>query len=344
MKKRFIFSIFIFFAGFTLSAQTESLTIGTSAVCAGEEVFLPVMAADLSNIGAITLYISFDTNSLTYLSLENIDPQLTSLTSNFTTSPPQLIIVWSNVTGANFPSTKFFDIKFQFINTTAPVGFDPGCEIADVNSQIIPVSYIDGVVESAVPVITVQPHDTTVATGSSAGFSVISPNATQYLWKESSDNGNTWKNLQDGGIYSGTSTYQLILSQAPAAFNYNRYKCLLIQLECPAESDAATLFLDSLAPVHTFTRANRFLHQNRPNPVDRSTTFEFLLPGDGFTRLTIQDITGNVVVTVIEDHFTQGKHAVQFDAGMLAPGVYFYKLLFRNDHDTFAASGKMIKL
>jgi len=344
MRKTTIIILFIFYAGLNLPAQTASLTIGTSAVCAGEEVFLPVTAADLYNVGAITLYINFDTNNLTYMSLENIDPQLAGLNSNFVPSPPQLIVVWSDITGANFPLTKFFDIKFQFNSETTAVQFDPGSEIADLTLQIIPVDYINGSVESSVPVITGHPHDTTVTAGNSASFQVISPNATQYFWKESSDHGATWEYLQNGGIYSGVNTDELLISQVPSTYNTYMYKCLVLRMDCPGESNSAILMVDTLSPVYSYADTRNYIYQNRPNPVKRFTTFEFFIPSNGYVRLTIHDITGQIVALITEDDFTSGRHAVQFDAGSLAAGIYFYKMAVWNNITNFAAAKRMIKL
>jgi hypothetical protein len=71
--------LFLFFFTPSLSAQTPTVTISTGKSCAGQEVLLSITASNLSNIASITLYVDVDTTRLTFVSLENIDPQLEEL-------------------------------------------------------------------------------------------------------------------------------------------------------------------------------------------------------------------------------------------------------------------------
>jgi hypothetical protein len=68
------------------------------------------------------------------------------------------------------------------------------------------------------------------------------------------------------------------------------------------------------------------LEQNYPNPFNPSTRIGFSLPEDGIVSLTIYDITGKEVKRIIEGFKMKGKYSVDFDAGQLSGGVYFYEL------------------
>ncbi|MDX2128438.1 MAG: T9SS type A sorting domain-containing protein [Chloroherpetonaceae bacterium] len=68
------------------------------------------------------------------------------------------------------------------------------------------------------------------------------------------------------------------------------------------------------------------LAQNYPNPFNPTTTIQFRLPQSGFTELTIYDMLGRKVSTLINQRMEAGLHRVNFNAQSLASGVYFYRL------------------
>jgi len=68
------------------------------------------------------------------------------------------------------------------------------------------------------------------------------------------------------------------------------------------------------------------LDQNYPNPFNPATTIAFALAKPSHVRLQIYDVTGRLVMTLIDRHMDAGEHKVQFAAGDLASGVYLYRL------------------
>jgi hypothetical protein len=68
------------------------------------------------------------------------------------------------------------------------------------------------------------------------------------------------------------------------------------------------------------------LSQNYPNPFNPSTTFEFSLPAKEHAVLTVHDILGRTVATLVERDLSAGSYVVPFDAHTLASGIYFYSL------------------
>ena len=68
------------------------------------------------------------------------------------------------------------------------------------------------------------------------------------------------------------------------------------------------------------------LRQNYPNPFNPTTTIEFALPNAEQVKLTIFDILGRQVTTLIDKRMEAGQHSVTFDASRFATGVYFYNL------------------
>ncbi|MCB2211045.1 T9SS type A sorting domain-containing protein [bacterium] len=68
------------------------------------------------------------------------------------------------------------------------------------------------------------------------------------------------------------------------------------------------------------------LQQNYPNPFNPSTQIAFNLSSPGKVKLAVYDVLGREVATLVNRGMSAGAHSVNFYAGDLASGVYFYKL------------------
>ncbi|WP_376777502.1 gliding motility-associated C-terminal domain-containing protein [Flavobacterium covae] len=78
--------------------------------------------------------------------------------------------------------------------------------------------------------ITTQPSDQTIAFGSNATFTAaVTPGTgtTSYQWQESQDNGATWTDVSNGGVYSGATTATLTLTTPPVSMNNYQYKLVI---------------------------------------------------------------------------------------------------------------------
>ncbi len=68
------------------------------------------------------------------------------------------------------------------------------------------------------------------------------------------------------------------------------------------------------------------LNQNYPNPFNPSTKISFTLGKSAYTTLTVYNILGQRVATLLAGAMNAGSHEVTFDARTLSSGVYFYRL------------------
>jgi aminopeptidase YwaD len=68
------------------------------------------------------------------------------------------------------------------------------------------------------------------------------------------------------------------------------------------------------------------LEQNYPNPFNPITNFIFSILNSGQTKLTVYDIMGREVQTLVNERLEPGKYETTFDGTSLNSGVYFYKL------------------
>lgn len=68
------------------------------------------------------------------------------------------------------------------------------------------------------------------------------------------------------------------------------------------------------------------LLQNYPNPFNPSTVVSFLLPAVSDVRLTVYDLLGREISTLVDGRKTPGRYEIRFDASGLSSGVYVYRL------------------
>lgn len=68
------------------------------------------------------------------------------------------------------------------------------------------------------------------------------------------------------------------------------------------------------------------LSQNYPNPFNPTTNIKFSIPKSTFVRLVVTDLLGKEVNVLINDFKLAGNYSVDFDAGSISSGIYFYSL------------------
>jgi hypothetical protein len=68
------------------------------------------------------------------------------------------------------------------------------------------------------------------------------------------------------------------------------------------------------------------LSQNYPNPFNPTTRISFELPSSQFVKLSVFNMLGQEVSTLLQTEMNAGSHFVNFDASQLSSGVYVYRL------------------
>lgn len=68
------------------------------------------------------------------------------------------------------------------------------------------------------------------------------------------------------------------------------------------------------------------LSQNYPNPFNPSTTIKYSIPHECKVLLTVYNLLGQKVTELINETKLAGTYEVQFNAGTLSSGLYFYRL------------------
>ncbi len=73
------------------------------------------------------------------------------------------------------------------------------------------------------------------------------------------------------------------------------------------------------------------LNQNYPNPFNPSTTIEFSIQNDSKIDLSVYNIRGQKINTIIHNKFTKGSHSIIWNGNdeigkSVSSGLYLYKL------------------
>jgi gliding motility-associated-like protein len=123
------------------------------------------------------------------------------------------------------------------------------------------------------PAITSQPVSLVQNLGTAAQYTVVASGANlTYQWQLSLDNGVTYSNLVNSGIYSGANTATLQISAISINMNGYRYRCIVSGTCAPAATSTGAL-LTVVAPVASFTvnNLNQCLNGNQFTFTNNST-------------------------------------------------------------------------
>lgn len=83
---------------------------------------------------------------------------------------------------------------------------------------------------------------------------------------------------------------------------------------------------------------------NAPNPFVASTTFRYCLPGEGRVNLTIVDLSGRTLATLLNEKMGAGVHETTYDGSKLKPGMYLCKMDIETSKGRQSKVLRLIKL
>jgi hypothetical protein len=80
------------------------------------------------------------------------------------------------------------------------------------------------------------------------------------------------------------------------------------------------------------------LKQNYPNPFSRQTNIEFFLPLESMVNVSVYDIYGKRINTLVDQNLEAGEHRIDFDGSHLQPGLYLCVMEYNNQMLTIKMS------
>jgi hypothetical protein len=69
------------------------------------------------------------------------------------------------------------------------------------------------------------------------------------------------------------------------------------------------------------------LEQNYPNPFNPTTQIKYSIPATGPVRLTVHNLLGQTVATLVNQTKSAGQHSLSFNASGFPSGMYVYRLI-----------------
>ncbi len=160
-----------------------------------------------------------------------------TITNTDTTPPPNYLDTDSDDDSCSDANEAYSDANADGgDNDYYGIGFPPPVDAYGrvtlapytVPADVGPNGTLDYVEAETPPSITTQPIDTTVCPGCNTTLSVTATGADTYQWQVF--NGSIWVDLSDTGIYSGTTTNTLTLTNVTTAENANQYRVVLNNL------------------------------------------------------------------------------------------------------------------
>lgn len=149
--------------------------------------------------------------------------------------------------------------------------------------------------------------------------------------------------MYQGGDIIGVANYDIVTSTS----NWTPFNIPIVYI-APGDPDTCTLhisltsatdvgavaYLDELAlsgssgiKLNIGQVITQFeLKQNYPNPFNPTTNIEFTIPQSAYVKLAIYNSLGQTAATLVDDRLSAGSYSVDWNAGDLPSGVYYYRM------------------
>ena len=123
----------------------------------------------------------------------------------------------------------------------------------------------------------------------------------------------------------------------------NDHKLITLYGETPAWQSNGISFLGSLkssAPL-----PNDFMMESAyPNPFNPTTTISFGLPKECNVEISIFDLRGQKIETLVNEFAQAGKYSINWDAAHIASGVYFVHFIASGENTMYVSQIQKLML
>jgi len=160
----------------------------------------------------------------------------------------------------------------------------------------------------------------------------------------SSDNGTNWQQISS---YTGTMTTWTKQSfDISSMVNHSSNFRIRFRLTSDANTTGTGWYIDDIKitnfaggvsginPGKTPIPEKFSLEQNYPNPFNPATQINYSVPKAGLVKISVFDVLGREVKSLVNEFKTAGYYAVDFDGTNLSSGFYFYRMQSGNFVDT----------
>ena len=188
------------------------------------------------------------------------------------------------------------------------------------------------------PAPIVSPSALQTGPGKIATFAVP-PTGTSYQWQENDNSGNGYRNLAEGGLYTGVYTNTLRVGPATLLMNGNMYRCIVDGVcSITVASHAGQLTVDPALSVTSIRNGEGI--DVYPNPTSgNEVNISFKKTISGNTTLRVTDKLGKVVYT--QTISLNNQNSIKLNLPDMAAGVYMLQVV--SEQNNIAATVQFVK-
>lgn len=163
-------------------------------------------------------------------------------------------------------------------------------------------------------------------------------NATTGGVFKTTNQGDAWTNFNGGAVLSSYATRTFAIRTTPDSTLFTGVGSTTV-VSPPGKGIYEYTFIPvGIHPPGSNIPTDFALRQNYPNPFNPATNVVYDIPKASFVNITVFDVSGRVVKTLVNEQKTEGTYNIIFNASSLSSGIYFYKITA----GSFTATKKMI--
>jgi subtilisin family serine protease len=132
---------------------------------------------------------------------------------------------------------------------------------------------------------------------------------------------------------NGTSTNRVTYNFIDENLSANRYYYRLKQIDLDGSFEYSNEIEVEIEGLTDFQ-----LYQNYPNPFNPSTKIKYYIPQNSFVKITLHDILGSEIRTLVNENAQPGNYEILLDGSDLSSGMYFVRLSSENIQRTLKIS------
>jgi hypothetical protein len=153
-----------------------------------------------------------------------------------------------------------------------------------------------------------------------------------------------WQKMVGSDAWTNIDNTTTTFIEIPTSTGTWQYRANVKSGECPEVfSDPQSIIVSGTTGVEDLQDGNGMTLKNHPNPFDGNTTISYTLPSDGHVTLTIRNLAGQVLKTIVSEMETKGDYILNIEVGDLQSGVYMATMSLKSNGKELLKTIRLVK-